>query len=56
MISLGMIPLATIPLAVERVPFVFGPGEAVMVALATIIIFGILGPRMLRDIRRSRSS
>ena len=44
------------PLALEQVPFVFGVGEAVMVALATVIIFAILGPRMLRDIRRSRSS
>lgn len=45
-----------IPLALGQIPFVFGVGEAVMVALATVIIFAILGPRMLRDIRRSRSS
>lgn len=44
------------PLAVQMEPFVFGLPELGMVALATLIIFAILGPRMLSDIRRSRSS
>lgn len=44
------------PLAMQMEPFRFGVGEAGMVVLATLIIFAILGPRMLRDIRRSRSS
>lgn len=38
----------------ETVPFVFGLPELGMVALASLIIFAILGPRMLRDLRRSR--
>ncbi len=43
-----------IPLAVEQVPFVFGAPEAFLVGLASLIIFAILGPRMLRDFRKSR--
>lgn len=44
------------PLALQMEPFVFGWPEFGMVALATLIIFAILGPRMWRDITRSRSS
>lgn len=41
-------------LAVERVPFVFGLPELGMVLLTSAIIFGILGPRLLRDLKKSR--
>lgn len=43
-----------IPLAVDQVPFVFGAPELFLVALASAIIFAILGPRMWRDITKSR--
>lgn len=41
-----------IPLAHEQLPLVLGPLEWGMVTLATVIIFGILGPRMLRDLKK----
>lgn len=42
-----------IPLAHEQLPLFLGWKEWTMVALATIIIFGILGPRMWRDLRKA---
>ena len=39
----------------DPVPFVFGLPELGMVTLASLIIFAILGPRLLRDLRRARS-
>lgn len=47
-------PVLGTPLALEQVPFVFGAPELALVALASLIIFGILGPRMLRDLKKPR--
>ncbi len=42
------------PLALEQVPFVFGAPELFLVVLASAIIFAFLGPRMWRDLKKSR--
>lgn len=39
---------------VDAPPFRFGGGELFLVALTAAIIFSILGPRLYRDLRRSR--
>ena len=41
-------------LALEQLPFRLGAGEWFLVLLASAIIFAILGPRLLRDLRRPR--
>lgn len=41
-------------LAHEQIPLYLGWKEWCMVGLATLIIFAILGPRMLRDLRKLR--
>lgn len=38
----------------QPVPFVFGGGELFLVLLTSAIIFAILGPRMLRDLKKAR--
>ena len=43
-----------VAVAVVPVPFEFGAPELFLVALASAIIFAILGPRMWRDIKRAR--
>lgn len=39
------------PLALAQAPFEFGGPELFLVLLTSAIIFGILGPRLLRDMR-----
>ena len=45
----------TVCLAVAQLPVEMGPRDWGMVALSTAIIFAILGPRLVRDIRKWRA-
>lgn len=42
------------PLGLTQAPFVFGGPELFLVLLTSAIIFGILGPRLWREITRGR--